>query len=104
MSWGCLGLLRARKEERKKLTAASRQCLHTQGFDTSNAAFLLCRSGRVRNTSTWRGCLGVCLGVLAGASDPAALRAVRAVLRDFKASFIYYTHFEAHSDTSLRYL
>lgn len=41
----------------------------------------------------------VFLGVLVGASDPAALRAVHAVL-----DFIYYAHFEAHSDASLHYL
>ncbi|TFK91398.1 hypothetical protein K466DRAFT_541773 [Polyporus arcularius HHB13444] len=38
----------------------------------------------------------VFLGVLTGASDPAAVRAVRAVL-----DFIYYAHFEAHTDDSL---
>ncbi|KAH9947424.1 hypothetical protein B0H21DRAFT_853788 [Amylocystis lapponica] len=38
----------------------------------------------------------VFLGVLTGASNPAVLRAVRAVL-----DFIYYAHFEAHSGNSL---
>ncbi len=38
----------------------------------------------------------VFLGVMTGASDPMAVRAVRAVL-----DFIYYAHFEAHSDDSL---
>ncbi|OBZ65482.1 hypothetical protein A0H81_14596 [Grifola frondosa] len=38
----------------------------------------------------------VFLGVLTGASDPAVLRVVRAVL-----DFIYFAHFEAHSDNSL---
>ncbi|OBZ73416.1 hypothetical protein A0H81_07111, partial [Grifola frondosa] len=38
----------------------------------------------------------VFLGVLTGASDPAVLRAVRAVL-----DFIYFAHFETHSDNSL---
>ncbi|KAH9951748.1 hypothetical protein B0H21DRAFT_775908 [Amylocystis lapponica] len=38
----------------------------------------------------------VFLGVLTGASDPAVLRAVRAVL-----DFIYYAHFQAHSVDSL---
>ena len=41
----------------------------------------------------------VFLGVLTGASDPASVRAVRAVL-----DFIYYAHFYAHSDDSLSLL
>ena len=38
----------------------------------------------------------VFLGVLAGATDPAVLRAIRGVL-----DFIYYAHFETHCDESL---
>jgi hypothetical protein len=38
----------------------------------------------------------VFLGVLAGATDPAVLRAVRGIL-----DFIYYAHFESHCDESL---
>ncbi|CDO71969.1 hypothetical protein BN946_scf184943.g3 [Trametes cinnabarina] len=38
----------------------------------------------------------VFLGILCGASDPAAVRAVRSVL-----NFIYYAHFHTHSDDSL---
>jgi hypothetical protein len=41
----------------------------------------------------------VFLGILAGATDPAVLRAVRGVL-----DFIYYAHFETHSDESLTQL
>ena len=41
----------------------------------------------------------VFLGVLTGASDPASIRAVRAVL-----DFIYYVHFHAHADDSLSLL
>ncbi|PIL32079.1 hypothetical protein GSI_06784 [Ganoderma sinense ZZ0214-1] len=41
----------------------------------------------------------VFLGVLSGASDPASVRAVRAVL-----DFIYYAHFHAHADDSLSLL
>jgi len=41
----------------------------------------------------------VFLGVLAGATDPAILHAVRAVL-----DFIYYAHFETHTDESLAQL
>lgn len=41
----------------------------------------------------------VFLGVLAGATDPAVIRAVRAIL-----DFIYYAHFETHTDKSLRCL
>jgi len=38
----------------------------------------------------------VFLMVLAGATDPAVIRAVRGVL-----DFIYYAHFETHTDESL---
>ncbi|KAM5539179.1 hypothetical protein V8D89_007052 [Ganoderma adspersum] len=41
----------------------------------------------------------VFLGVLTGASDPASIHAVRAVL-----DFIYYAHFHAHADDSLSLL
>ena len=41
----------------------------------------------------------VFLGILAGATDPAVIRAVRAIL-----DFIYYAHFETHTDESLRCL
>ena len=41
----------------------------------------------------------VFLGVLAGATDPAIIRAVQAIL-----DFIYYAHFETHTDKSLRCL
>ncbi|KAF8814138.1 hypothetical protein BYT27DRAFT_7206323 [Phlegmacium glaucopus] len=41
----------------------------------------------------------VFLGILAGAADPAVLRAVRGVL-----DFIYYAHFETHTDKSLAQL
>ncbi|KAJ3503514.1 hypothetical protein NLJ89_g8395 [Agrocybe chaxingu] len=41
----------------------------------------------------------VFLGILAGATDPAVIRAVRAVL-----DFIYYAHFETHTDESLAQL
>ena len=39
------------------------------------------------------------LMVLSGATDPAVIRTVRGVL-----DFIYYTHFETHSDKSLALL